>query len=476
LSEQELGSLLEALPQRPLIAAIDEVEDGGFRLSIAGAQDKVGVIVEGDAIGLSHGKPPTTAILKPPIVRVEESVINEAFCMSLAAHVDLEVAVATPRLAASQEYLLVHRYDRSKESSDGRLHQEDFCQALGLVPAVKYEREGGPRIADCAELIRRRFDAPARDLTAFLDALLFNFLIANHDAHAKNYSLLLDGPRAIRLAPLYDLICTAVYPDTERKLAMRYGGENRPAYLRGRHLDRLARDVEVKPALVRRRAISMCERIDAAAEGAREALPEAFQDRPVVEDVIAVVAERSEALRKRAEETSASSHEAVPERLDDFVTEMQAAANRATQGFNGYNSDVRAIVEVMKRSDGPPAAEELDKPARSLKIHGRAIYDGVVEFEAFLQSLLKDIEEAEDVDLGEELLDLLAKLSETARSGLESVESLYGHASELEQSIPAFRTPLRNMRAGWRDLLEARTIISEWKQRAEAVAQLEQSR
>ena len=92
---------------------------------------------------------------------------------------------------------------------DGRLHQEDFCQALGLVPGVKYENEGGPDVADCARLIHRHSGAPARDIIAFLDALLFNFLIGNNDAHSKNYSLLLDGPGAIRLAPLYDLLSTA---------------------------------------------------------------------------------------------------------------------------------------------------------------------------------------------------------------------------------------------------------------------------
>jgi len=222
--------------------------------------------------------------------------------MSLAAHVDLDVAAASPRIADSQEYLLVHRYDRGRETSDGRIHQEDFCQALGLVPAVKYEKEGGPAIADCAALIRRHFSAPARDITAFLDALLFNFAIANYDAHSKNYSLLLDGPGSIRLAPLYDLISTVVFQGTDRKLAMRYGGENRPEYLRGRHLDRLARDLGVKPALVRRRAIAMRERTEAAVEGARRSLPAEFQDRPMLDKVIEVLGKRGEALARRAVE------------------------------------------------------------------------------------------------------------------------------------------------------------------------------
>lgn len=303
LSERELGALLADLPQRPLISAIDEIEDGGgFRLSLAGAQTKVGVLVKGNEMGLSHGKPPTTGILKTPIPHVTESVVNEAFCMILAAHVDLEVAATSPRIADSREYLLVHRYDRSRATPDGRIHQEDFCQALGLVPAVKYEKEGGPTVADCAELIRRHFSAPARDITGFLDALLFNFAIANHDAHSKNYSLLLDGPGSIRLAPLYDLISTVVFHRTDRKLAMRYGGENRPAYLRGRHLDRLATDLGVKPTLVRRRAISMHERVEATAEEARRSLPGEFQDRPILDKVIEVLAERGEALAKRATE------------------------------------------------------------------------------------------------------------------------------------------------------------------------------
>lgn len=303
LSSAELAKLLRDLPRRPLIAAIDETEDGGgFRLSLAGAQDKVAVLRNGAQIGLSHGWPPTTEILKAPIPHVEESVVNEAYCMSLAAEIDLDVAVAMPQLADEQEYLLVHRFDRDGATSDGRVHQEDFCQALGYVPGEKYEKEGGPSVEECAELIRRNCSAPARDITAFLDALLFNFVIANYDAHSKNYSLLLDGPGSIRLAPLYDLISTIVFQGTDRKLAMRYGGENRPNYLRGRHLDRLARELGVKPALVRRRAVAMRERTEEAVEAARRSLPEEFQNRPVLDRIIGVIADYGEQLSRRVRE------------------------------------------------------------------------------------------------------------------------------------------------------------------------------
>jgi serine/threonine-protein kinase HipA len=171
------------------------------------------------------------------------------------------------------------------------------------VPAVKYENEGGPGVADCARTIRRHSAAPARDLIAFLDALLFHFLIGNNDAHAKNYSLLLDGPDAIRLAPLYDLLCTAAIVGTSRKLAMRYGGEKRPEYIRRRHIDQLAMTLDVKPALVERRGLTMVERMAAAREDARLSLPKGLQGRAVLDRVLEVFKARSRRLRRALSET-----------------------------------------------------------------------------------------------------------------------------------------------------------------------------
>ncbi len=301
LGDAELGELLAGLPDRPLLGDIGEAE--GFRISLAGAQDKVGVLFDGKRIGLSRGNPPSTDIVKAPIPGVADAVANEAFCMILAGCASLDVAQAEPRSASGQEYLLVHRYDRDGSGgTDGRLHQEDFCQALGLVPAVKYENEGGPNVADCARLIHRHSAAPARDIIAFLDALLFNFLIGNNDAHSKNYSLLLDGPGAIRLAPLYDLLSTVAIDGTSRSLAMKYGGEKRPPYLRRRHIRQLGDELEVRPALVERRARTMIERIGPAAEEARRSLPENFQDRPILDRIAEVIDERSGRLWKAVSE------------------------------------------------------------------------------------------------------------------------------------------------------------------------------
>jgi serine/threonine-protein kinase HipA len=301
LGDEELGRLLGDLPDRPLLGTIDE--EDGFRISLAGAQDKVGVLFDGERVGLSQGNPPTNAIVKAPIPGVLDAVANEAFCMTLAAHAGLDAAPVAPRSAGGHEYLLVHRYDRDEAAApDGRLHQEDICQAIGLVPVVKYESDGGPHVADCAQLIYGYSAGPARDIIAFLDALLFNFLIGNHDAHAKNYSLLLDGPGAIRIAPLYDLLSIAVIDGASRDLAMKYGGEKRASYLRRRHLRRLGDELEVKPALVERRGEAMTERVLAASEDARRALPVAFQGRPVLDRIAEVVADRSARLRKAISE------------------------------------------------------------------------------------------------------------------------------------------------------------------------------
>ncbi len=476
LSEQELGTLLADLPQRPLIAAIDEVEDGGgFRLSLAGAQSKVGVLVEGAEIGLSHGRPPTTEILKAPIPHVTESVANEAFCMNLAARADLDVALADPHLADGQEYLLVHRYDRSNEILDGRIHQEDFCQALGLVPAVKYEKEGGPNVADCAGLIRRHFSAPARDITAFLDALLFNFAIANCDAHSKNYSLLLDGPGSIRLAPLYDLLSTVVFVGTDRKLAMRYGGENRSQYIRGRHLDRLARDLDVKPALVRRRAISMCERVEAAVEGARRSLPEEFQDQPIIDKVIEVLMERCDDLANRAAEVS----EPVAEGPEETISAIDRTAEAVGSGFERLADDLvlagrlvdtaRDELEAFSgnSSEGEFLARlerfisEFEGVAQSIKRNGREIYDSVVEFDSVVETALRALDDELASDQAE-TREALAAMAKTIGSQVAGLKALYDGLNEFDPGVPAFRAPARNTKAGLRDVLDAEAIISEW--------------
>jgi serine/threonine-protein kinase HipA len=302
LSGEGLEQLLANLPSRPLL--IGPGDDEGVRLSLAGTRDKLPLLLDGDRVGVTRGRPPSTHIVKTPIPTVPEMVANEAYCMALANEVGLRAASAAPIRAGDQEALLVERYDRTRRGHGiHRVHQEDLCQASGKAPGEKYEAEGGPGVAACAELIRSHAAAPGPTLLRFLDALLFNALIGNADAHSKNYSLLLDGPGAPQLAPLYDLLSTRVYDRRfGRKMAMKYGGEYRPDRIRGRHLDRMGADLGIAARRVRKHAIDISGIAVASAEKARARLPGPWQDARVIDGIVEVIEEFAEVLRQAAAE------------------------------------------------------------------------------------------------------------------------------------------------------------------------------
>jgi serine/threonine-protein kinase HipA len=138
------------------------------------------------------------------------------------------------------------------------MHQEDFCQALGIVSENKYQREGGPSLKNGFELLRDVSATPVIDLQRFLDAIIFNFLVGNHDAHGKNFSLTADQA-SIRLAPLYDIVCTAFYPELNRKMAMKIGGEYESAKIYPRHFEKMAEECGLAKPLVRKRIPELAE-------------------------------------------------------------------------------------------------------------------------------------------------------------------------------------------------------------------------
>lgn len=219
LTDDGLLTILGKLPARPLLAG-----EEGLRLSLAGAQSKLPVVLLNGRIALPAPGQPTTHILKPAIERLPATTENEALVMRLAADLGLDVAAVEPRRTGDKTYLLVTRYDRSV-SADGairRLHQEDFCQALGVAPERKYAAEGGPIFRDAFDLVRAACAAPAPALLRLAEAAIFNVLVGNADAHGKNYSLLYRAG-GLDLAPLYDLLCTAAYPELHAKLAMKVG-------------------------------------------------------------------------------------------------------------------------------------------------------------------------------------------------------------------------------------------------------------
>lgn len=219
LSDAEADALLRNLGTRPLGIADD------FRgISGAGAQDKLIACLRKGRISLPLHGTPSTHIIKPGIERFPESVYNEHFCMKLSSRCGFDTADCEILRVAGADYYVTRRYDR--ETVDGvvrRLHQEDFCQLLRCRPEVKYQDQGGPSVVECARLLRD-MRLPGADMLAFVDRVVFNFLIGNGDAHGKNFSVLYHGNHP-RLAPQYDLICTAVYPPIAKKMAMKLDGK-----------------------------------------------------------------------------------------------------------------------------------------------------------------------------------------------------------------------------------------------------------
>ena len=183
------------------------------RLSLAGVQEKLLLTRMPDG---QWGRPvegtPSTHILKPEIERYANTVENEAFCMRVAHNLRLDVANVETIMVDERPVLVVERYDRvvGADGSVTRVHQEDFCQALGLSPERKYEDDGGPTLARIAGVLQDVADSGAAD--TFLRALTLNVALGNCDAHGKNFSLLHTESGALRLAPLYDLMATRLYP------------------------------------------------------------------------------------------------------------------------------------------------------------------------------------------------------------------------------------------------------------------------
>lgn len=207
-----------------------QLSDSG-QFSLAGAQPKTALYHRNGRWGVPAGRRPTTHILKPSTLSFDGFEANEHFCLELAGRLGLPRARSEVRRFEDQVAIVVERYDRAFAGQRlVRLHQEDCCQALGVSPHAKYQAHGGPSAAQIADLIRSVSSAPSEDLSTFVGALVFHWITAGSDAHAKNYSLLIGARGEVRLAPLYDVASTLPYPSIpfqKTRLAMKVGSTYR---------------------------------------------------------------------------------------------------------------------------------------------------------------------------------------------------------------------------------------------------------
>lgn len=219
------------------------------RLSLAGAQDKCPVLVRDGGYFLPRQEAPSSHILKFELPDYRHLPAYETFTTHLAGAIGLPVVAIELRTIGRSHYALITRYDRPRDARGEvrRLHQEDFCQALGIGHEKKYQDSGGPSFAQCYRLVRDASSDPAIDTQHLLRWQIFNVLAGNSDGHAKNLSLLHWPHGQIRLAPFYDLICTRAIARIDARLALDVGGERNPGAITRGHWEVLARQCEIRP-------------------------------------------------------------------------------------------------------------------------------------------------------------------------------------------------------------------------------------
>ena len=298
----EIEKILNGLSQAPL----GLTRDDGFRISVAGAQEKTALLWHKGQWIKPHGTTPTTHLIKTQIgklpdgIDLSDSVENEYYCLKLTAAFGLPVNTATIETFGETKALVIERFDR-RWTKDGRLlrlPQEDCCQALSVPPTLKYQNEGGPGMSDVLGLLNGS-DTPIADQDIFLKAQLVFWLMGATDAHAKNFSLFLSPGGSYRMTPLYDIVTAQGALDArqiERKqmrMAMSVGDSRHYRFdqIHGRHFVQTA----LRAGLSRKRATDIIEEIAARApdalEEAANALPEAFPQ-ALVEAVRTAMMER----------------------------------------------------------------------------------------------------------------------------------------------------------------------------------------
>ncbi len=284
ISQEDLARIVESQGQSL------PTSRGRRRFSLAGAQDKVPVIISGTTMSLPDRANPSTHILKLETIR--KVCFAEIAGSDLAARMGLSVVDAEYRELSGGTggpFLLVERYDRYRDAEGcvRRLHQEDVAQALGHTSDAKYQEDGGPRLGDIAALLRRCTADPIESIRRLRDWQIFNYLLGNSDGHAKNLSLLYElGTPVPTLAPFYDLVCIKMLDrigagNYDRRMALFIGEQAEPERVTRDDWTALARSISVPPRTLLARLREMAERAPEEARATREAFAESFGDNQV---------------------------------------------------------------------------------------------------------------------------------------------------------------------------------------------------
>ncbi|MFC7208608.1 HipA domain-containing protein [Comamonas endophytica] len=285
LGDAEVLDLLEDRPMR-----------GGtqtLRRALAGAPDRLPVVFDGARIGLPLGGTPSSHFLRAALPGVEHGVANAAFCTALAQVMGLRPAQTQFHAVQGRPFLLVERYDRVVDAAGRpqRLHQEDFCQALGVSPETRYQHQGGPGLAPCFDLLRRAARPARPQLLRLFDDAVFNALIGNHAAHTGSFSLLYAGKETI-LAPFDTFWSAAVHPALAPKMALAIGSQYDFSRLQARDWERFADGTGFSREHSRSRILELAESLPLAARRLHSAAGRVYSGNAVAERIVALITQR----------------------------------------------------------------------------------------------------------------------------------------------------------------------------------------
>jgi len=303
ITEKEMARIIDTLPENPLLTGMDNPP----RLSLAGAQFKfavcggTGITPPENRYFCPNEDYPSTTIIKIENKIYKNLLHNELFCMMLGHSLGLNIPQIRLCEAEGRLFLNITRYDREPETAShdriiksARIHQEDFCQALGRPSGGKYQADGGPGLRNCYQAIIQYSSGKVTDAFSFLQWIAFNYLVGNADAHAKNLSFLHKNGR-ITLAPFYDLLSTEIYPEkfSSRKIAMLINGKDQYEKIVRKDFFALYEQLDLNPSQTMKHMTSFfanaAEKADALRGQLNSVKPCAS---PVYDDIIDIIKKR----------------------------------------------------------------------------------------------------------------------------------------------------------------------------------------
>ena len=300
LNDENLTKLLSV--RNP--SAVIEAGDNAPRLSLAGAQDKAPVKYEDGKFYIPLDNSISTHILKYQLRDISHVPAYETITMWTANELELDVGGIDYFTHADESFTLSTRYDRALTANGlVRLHQEDFCQASGRSSDSKYEHEGGPTFAECLQLVKEHSTQPLKDIPRLIQWQVFNYLVGNADAHAKNLSFLYDQDNTTRLSPFYDLIAIHAWPRHvfNHNLALSIGGETNIHNIKRAHWEKLADECDTSFKLFDTAIKDLSEGIIDAFEHAQQQFEEVHGEYPAFQQVRRALIKNQRLLNKAFE-------------------------------------------------------------------------------------------------------------------------------------------------------------------------------